>query len=612
MRDHDPSQRYELLEPIGEGGFAEVRRARDRVSGAAVVVKRARSADGATDERFAAEFALVAPLAHPGIARALDYLPARDGEPAALVFEAADGGASSDRCRDASAATLFGWAACVAETLSFLHGAGLIHGDLKPENVVVSRAGRPQLIDFGLAGRPGPHAGGSVAYAAPESLAHGRADARSDLFSLGATLFAWLYGRPPLGTTLAARLAALPRRPPFPSSPPLPRAARELLRELLAPEPDDRPESARAVVERLAAAGFPLPFPELADPVARARALPLVGREAALAALAPACAREGRGFFALVGPRGAGHSRLAEEVAHRARLAGRQVVAGRAADVLRALGSASPAVGLAALAEEGAVTLVVDETQALEAPLRAALEELPQRLARVPGVAVVVAGGAAPDASALPRGWTGISLPPLEGPDAARVVESLLPGPPVSPALAQRLARAASGRPGPLVALLARAVEARLAAPGASGWDKSRLEAARLTELLPEDDPGEAPAALGAPERALLAALAALAEPAPLGLLARGAGLTAARAAAAARGLVARGLARREPSGSLAPAHGAERAAGALEPELHAAAHARLLALRRAERLPRAPSRWRAPHGWRSSRATPRGPGGWR
>jgi transcriptional regulator with GAF, ATPase, and Fis domain/tetratricopeptide (TPR) repeat protein len=586
VRDHDPSLRYELLEPIGEGGFAEVRRARDRVTGAAVVVKRARSADAAADERFAAEFALVAPLAHPGISRALDYLPARDGEPPALVFEAVDGGSSADACREASAATLFGWAACVAETLSFLHGAGLIHGDLKPGNIVVSRAGRPQLIDFGLAGRPGPHAGGSVAFAAPESVAHGHADARSDLFALGATLFAWIYGRPPLGTTLEARLAALPRRPAVPSSPPLPRAARELLRDLLAPEPDDRPESARVVAERLAAAGFPLPFPELADPAARARAVPLVAREAALATLAPACAGEGRGFFALVGPRGAGASRVADEVAHRARLAGRHVVAGRAGEVFRALGSASPAVGLAALAEEGAVTLVVDDAQALEVPLRAALEELPQRLARVPGVAVVVAGGAAPDPSALPSGWTGVLLPPLDGPGAARVVEALLPGPPVSAALAGRLARAAAGRPGPLVALLARAVDTRLAVPGASGWDKSRLEAASLAGLIPDDDSGGALAALGAPERALLAALAALGEPAPLGLVAHGAGLAAASAAAAARGLVAHGLARREPSGALAPAPGAERAAGALEPELRTAVHARLLALQRAERVP--------------------------
>jgi serine/threonine-protein kinase len=261
VRDHDPAPRYELLEPIGEGGFAEVRRARDRVTGAAVVVKRAREPGAEADARFAAEFALVAPLAHPGIARALDYLPAGGDEPAALVFAAVDGGSSAESCREASAATLFGWAACLAETLSFLHEAGLVHGDFKPENVVVSREGRPQLIDFGLAGRPGAHAGGSVAYAAPETLARGHADARSDLYALGATLFAWLFGRPPHGTTLEARLAALPRRPALPASPPLPRPARELLRELLAPEPDDRPATARAVAERLAAAGFPLPFP---------------------------------------------------------------------------------------------------------------------------------------------------------------------------------------------------------------------------------------------------------------------------------------------------------------------------------------------------------------
>ncbi|MCU0224321.1 MAG: sigma 54-interacting transcriptional regulator [Acidobacteria bacterium] len=586
MRDHDPAPRYELLEPIGEGGFAEVRRARDRVTGAAVVVKRAREPGAEADARFAAEFALVAPLAHPGIARALDYLPAGGNEPAALVFEAVDGGSSAERCREASAATLFGWAACLAETLSFLHEAGLVHGDLKPENVVVSREGRPQLIDFGLAGRPGAHAGGSVAYAAPETLARGHADARSDLYALGATLFAWLFGRPPHGTTLAARLAALPRRPALPASPPLPRPARELLRDLLAPEPDDRPATARAVVERLAAAGFSLPFPELADPRARAGALPLVAREAALAALAPAYGPADHGFFALIGPRGAGHSRLAGEVARRARLAGRRVIAGSAAEVVQALGSASPAVGLAALAEDGPVTLVVDDARRLDGALRAALEELPQRLARVPGVAVVVAGGDADDPRGLPVGWSGVVLPPLDGPAAARVADALLAGPPVSATLAERLARAAGGRAGPLVALLAHAVDARLVVPGAAGWDKGRLESAALFDLLPDDDASETLGGLSAAERALLAALAARGEPSPLGTLALGAGLTAAAAADAARALVARRLARREATGALAPAPGAERAAGALEPQLRAAVHARLFARRAAERLP--------------------------
>lgn len=153
----------------------------------------------------------------------------------------------------------------VAEALSALHDQGWLHADVKPENIVVGPEGHATLIDLGFArliGEPGSAADRWVAgtwnYIAPEMIrSAGGFDGRSDLYSLGATLYEMLAGQPLFAGRNLAELAAAHRQttpPPLDQLyPELPRQVTELVHQLLAKEPLRRPTSAREVVRSLVA-----------------------------------------------------------------------------------------------------------------------------------------------------------------------------------------------------------------------------------------------------------------------------------------------------------------------------------------------------------------------
>jgi transcriptional regulator with GAF, ATPase, and Fis domain len=563
--------RYQLLERIATGGQGEVFLAEDTRSGDRIAIKRAREASPAAVRELGGEFARVASLDHPGIAGAVDFSPGDAQEPPFVVFERARGRPSQELCVQAEPGAVLGWVAGVAETLDFLHQAGLLHGDLKPEHVFVDEQGRPQLIDLGLARSPGELGGGTPATAAPEVLESGRGDERADLYGLGATLFFWLYGRYPWGEALEARLATLTRRPALPADDRLPERTRALLRDLLAPSPQDRPEGARAVVARLADLGIGLPDPALATPLARAASLPLLARDEALSALEPGWsgAPGGPRFLAVVGPPGAGRSRLLREVDRRARLAGRRVlsVGADASEPSRGLRSVA---ALRSEADSHAVTALFDDTDAWPEPDRELIADLPARLPEAEDLVVVGSFGERPRS---PR-WNVVALSRLSPESVRALVSMLAPGPPWSAALAERLTNAADGWPGPVIEIVGRAVGRGLLRCGPAGWDPASLESVDLEALLPSD---EAKALPSDPDQARLAVTLALAgEPTELTTLARVAGLELASAARAARGLV-QGLAYRDLSGHLRAGRQARRALARGESETVRAAHERWL-----------------------------------
>jgi serine/threonine protein kinase len=204
--------RYRLGERIGRGGMGVVWAARDELLARPVAVKEVRlpAAVDADErnllrERTLREARTAARLDHPCAVRMFDVC--EEDEQAYLVMELIEGRTLSDVIRsDGPIAP--GRAAeigvCLLDALVAAHGAGIVHRDVKPGNVIVRPDGRVTLTDFGIASTAGDPSItstglllGSPAYIAPERARGGPPEPPSDLWSLGATLFTAVEGRPP-------------------------------------------------------------------------------------------------------------------------------------------------------------------------------------------------------------------------------------------------------------------------------------------------------------------------------------------------------------------------------------------------------------------------------
>ncbi|HEY2106475.1 MAG TPA: protein kinase [Candidatus Binataceae bacterium] len=203
--------RYRIGKVIGVGGMGRVYLAHDtRLANRSVAVKEMMVGEGLQErkavEDFSREARVLAPLSHPGIPNLIDYFAERSRH--YLVMEYIAGGDLQGWLdqRGAGArvaeAQVLRWAREILDVLCFLHSQSppIVYRDLKPGNIMIDQNGRAMIIDFGIA-RFLPPGGrgtqiGSVGYAPPEQYL-GKLEARSDLYSLGATMHHLLTGRDP-------------------------------------------------------------------------------------------------------------------------------------------------------------------------------------------------------------------------------------------------------------------------------------------------------------------------------------------------------------------------------------------------------------------------------
>jgi serine/threonine protein kinase/Tol biopolymer transport system component len=270
---------YEILAPIGAGGLGEVYRAHDPRLRRDVAVKviQALVPDGAAWERFQREAHTASALSHPNICAVYDVGEAND-QPF-LVMELLDGVTLSahigERGLEPGAAMAI--ARQIADALDAAHAKGVVHRDIKPGNVMINARGHVKVLDFGLAmqasmsetdehreNSENPQdltqdrisiAGtvtGTPAYMAPEVLQGARADARSDLWAFGVTLYQMLTGRLPFtGTTVYEMSSAIVRDPAPPLPANLPAGLRAIVERCLAKQPEGRYQSASEVRQAL-------------------------------------------------------------------------------------------------------------------------------------------------------------------------------------------------------------------------------------------------------------------------------------------------------------------------------------------------------------------------
>lgn len=272
--------KYLLTEWVSEGSSGVVFRALHPTLQIPVAVKVLQPAAGADamelHRRLKAEAQVLARLNHPHIVRVLDFEP--HPQHPFLVLEFVNGPSlaelirHSGRLRHDRAVRLMH---TVASALAAAHRAGIIHRDIKPANILLTRDGEAKLADLGLAlVLSGPGGSGvipawarvgTVCYMAPE-LALGRSDAdeRCDVYSLGATFYHAITGVPPFrGDSAKAVLERQINEPPpapHETAPDVPPALSELIRRMLAPNPDDRPTDVAGILDA-ALPGDPLTTP---------------------------------------------------------------------------------------------------------------------------------------------------------------------------------------------------------------------------------------------------------------------------------------------------------------------------------------------------------------
>ena len=207
--------RYELGSVIGQGGMARVFRGHDVRIGREVAIKITRYAD--LGRRSVNEARAVGKLMHPGVVSIFDLGTTEDGK-TFIVMEIIEGSSLAERIGYQTPEEIVNILTGVAIALDYIHAQGVVHRDVKPSNVLLTKDGMPKLTDFGIAKLLGDSGGltrtglviGTPQYLSPEQVSGGTVTGASDQFSFASVAFEVLTGKLPFeGETLMETLSAI-------------------------------------------------------------------------------------------------------------------------------------------------------------------------------------------------------------------------------------------------------------------------------------------------------------------------------------------------------------------------------------------------------------------
>ena len=267
MSDYLLAGRYRLTDRIAAGGMGEVWRGEDDLLTRSVAVKllpTGRAGDEAFLARFRAEARYAASLSHPGIARVYDYGESAEFGGAYLVMELVNGeplSAILARAGRLSPDATLDIVSQAARALDAAHAAGIVHRDIKPGNLLVAAGGITKITDFGIAtavaAAQASHLTetgmvmGTAMYVSPEQATGAQVTEASDIYSLGVVAYECLAGHPPFTASEPLAIAFAHKHEPVPALPPdVPRPVSDLVYDMLAKTPAERPASVRVVADR--------------------------------------------------------------------------------------------------------------------------------------------------------------------------------------------------------------------------------------------------------------------------------------------------------------------------------------------------------------------------
>jgi eukaryotic-like serine/threonine-protein kinase len=261
--------KYEIVKLLGAGSKGVVYLCRHQeLSGHMVAVKvlcPELVKDKVAADRFRNEIFAAYGVSHPNVVRVYEY--ARDDDFMALTMEYVDGGDLADRLESADPVPLTEVIEILRQICSGLqaiHDAELVHRNLKPENILLTKEGQVKIADFCIAQAvPGPkltdHGGvvGTIDYVSPEFMLNSSIDSRSDIYSVGCIAYEMITGQSPFcgDSVYATMTKRLKKEPPAPSSirQDCPKELDQTVLKAMARNPDERYQSAAALREYLEA-----------------------------------------------------------------------------------------------------------------------------------------------------------------------------------------------------------------------------------------------------------------------------------------------------------------------------------------------------------------------